>query len=49
VKIAKNTIRKHVDFLDVDRPLYDDHNKMKTLVQSNEILFEVENCVGELH
>ena len=49
VKIAKNTIRKHVDHLDLDRPLYDDHNKMKALVQSNEILNEVENCIGELH
>ena len=49
VKIAKNTIRKHVDFLDIDRPLYDDHDKMKALVQSNEILDEVENCIGELH
>ena len=49
VKIAKNTIRKHVDYLDIDRPLYDDHNKMKALVQSNEILNEIENCIGELH
>jgi len=49
VKIAKNTIRKHVEFLDIDRPLYDDHDKMKALVQSNEILDEIENCIGELH
>ncbi len=46
---AHNVIRKHVDYLDEDRPLYDDHNKMKELVQSNEILIEVENCIGELH
>ena len=46
---AIDTIRKHVEHLDEDRPLYDDHNKMKKLVQSNEILIEVENCIGELH
>jgi histidine ammonia-lyase len=35
---AKEVIRKHVEFLDVDRPLYNDHNKMKALVKSCEIL-----------
>ena len=49
VKIAKDTIRKHVEHLDEDRPLYDDHDKMKSLVQSNEILEEVENCIGDIH
>jgi histidine ammonia-lyase len=45
---AKEIIRKHVEFLDVDRPLYNDHNKMKALVQSCEILEEVEKVVGSL-
>lgn len=45
---AKDTVRKYVDFLDVDRPLYDDHNAMKKLVKSCEILEEVEKVVGSL-
>jgi histidine ammonia-lyase len=45
---AKEIIRKHVAFLDVDRPLYDDHNKMKALVKSCEVLVEVEKVVGSL-
>jgi len=45
---AKEVIRKHVEFLDVDRPLYNDHNKMKALVKSCEILEEVEKVVGSL-
>ena len=49
VKIAKDTIRKHIDHLDEDRPLYDDHNKIKAVVESNEILQETENCIGEIH
>ena len=49
VKIAQKTIRKHVDHLDEDRPLYDDHNKMKELVSKDEILHEVENSIGDLH
>ena len=45
---AKQVIRKYVDFLDVDRPLYPDHDKMKELVKSCEILEEIENIVGSL-
>jgi histidine ammonia-lyase len=45
---AKEVIRRHVEFLDVDRPLYDDHNKMKQLVKSCEVLEEVEKLVGNL-
>lgn len=45
---AKEVIRKHVDFLDIDRPLYPDHNAMKALVASCEILSEVESLVGSL-
>ncbi len=45
---AKGVIRKHVKFLDVDRPLYPDHTKMKELIKSCEILTEVEKIVGSL-
>ena len=45
---AKEVIRKHVEFLDVDRPLYLDHTKMKELVKSCEILKDVEKAVGSL-
>ena len=45
---AKEVIRKHVAFLDIDRPLYVDHNKMKALVKSCEIVDEVEKMVGSL-
>jgi hypothetical protein len=31
----------------VDRPLYPDHNAMKALVKSGEILDEVEKVTGE--
>ncbi|GAB4297183.1 MAG: histidine ammonia-lyase [Marinilabiliales bacterium] len=48
VQKAKDVIRKHVDFLDIDRPLYNDHNTMKQLVKSCEILNEVEKVVGSL-
>jgi len=45
---AKEIVRKYVKFLDVDRPLYPDHTKMKELVKSCEILKEVEKTVGNL-
>lgn len=45
---AKEVIRKYVDHLDVDRPLYPDHTKMKEVVKSCEILEEVEKEVGSL-
>jgi histidine ammonia-lyase len=45
---SKEIIRKYVDFLDVDRPLYPDHIKMKELVKSCEILEETEKVVGSL-
>lgn len=47
-QVAKQTVRKHVEFLDVDRPLYKDHNTMKDLVASDEILKAVESEIGEL-
>jgi histidine ammonia-lyase len=45
---AKEVIRRHVEFLEVDRPLFDDHNAMKALVKSCEILEEVEKKIGDL-
>ena len=48
VKTAKKVIRKYVEFLDVDRPLYPDHDRMKELVESCEILNEVEKVIGSL-
>ncbi|MFH2037656.1 MAG: aromatic amino acid ammonia-lyase [Candidatus Zixiibacteriota bacterium] len=45
---AKEVVRRHVAFLDIDRPLYPDHTKMKELVKSCEILEEVENEIGSL-
>jgi histidine ammonia-lyase len=48
VQIAKGVVRKHVAYLDEDRPLYPDHNTMKALVKSGEILEEVEKEIGSL-
>ena len=48
VNTARAVIRKYVAHLDEDRPLYIDHNKMKKLVKSCEILDEVEKVVGSL-
>ena len=48
VEKAKEIIRKYVDFLDTDRPLYPDHTNMKALVESGEVLEEVEKLVGSL-
>lgn len=48
VQVAKDIVRKYVEFLDIDRPLYPDHNKMKALVKSCEILEEVEKAIGPL-
>jgi histidine ammonia-lyase len=48
VQAARRVIRQHVDFLDEDRPLYPDHNTMKALVKSCQILDAVEQMVGSL-
>ena len=49
VMLGHKVIRKYVDFLDIDRPLYNDHNKMKNLVKSCEILEEVELSLGDIY
>jgi histidine ammonia-lyase len=48
VSKAKEVVRRHIKFLDVDRPLYPDHTRMKEVVKSCEILKEVEKTVGSL-
>jgi len=48
VTTAKDVVRKHVEFLDEDRPLYPDHTVMQNLVKSCEILETVEEAVGSL-
>jgi len=48
VSKAKEVIRRYVEFLDIDRPLYPDHTVMKKLVKSCEILEEVEKVAGSL-
>jgi histidine ammonia-lyase len=48
VSTAKQIVRKYVEHLDADRPLYKDHTKMKEVVKSCEILEEVEKRVGPL-
>jgi len=45
---AKAAVRRRVDHLDVDRPLYPDHNAMADAVARLEILEAVENEIGTL-
>ena len=45
---ARSVIRRYVEHLDEDRPLYPDHNVMKALVKSGEILDELEREIGSL-
>jgi histidine ammonia-lyase len=47
-RAAHEVIRRHVDFLEVDRPLHADHTAMQKLVGSGEILAAVEAAVGPL-
>ncbi|MEJ2188752.1 MAG: aromatic amino acid ammonia-lyase [Acidobacteriota bacterium] len=47
-RAAHAEIRRHVAFLDEDRPLHPDHNAMKAAVQELAILRAVEAEVGEL-
>jgi histidine ammonia-lyase len=48
VQAAHRVVRRHILHLEEDRPLYPDHNTMKALVQSCEILKQVEQEVGSL-
>ncbi|MBM3305597.1 MAG: histidine ammonia-lyase [Candidatus Aminicenantes bacterium] len=48
VQAAYDVVRKHVAHLEEDRPLYDDINRLKEVVESGEILEAVESAVGQL-
>ena len=45
---AHRTVREFVEYLDVDRPLYKDHNAIRDCVASCRILESVEEAVGTL-
>jgi histidine ammonia-lyase len=47
-KAAHAAVRKTVDHLDVDRPLFNDHNNMKAAVKRLDMLTAVEAEIGEL-
>lgn len=48
VRAARDVVRRHVAHLDVDRPLYPDHTRIREVVRSAEILAAVEAEVGGL-
>jgi len=45
---AKAAVREVVEFLEIDRPLYNDHNNMKQATLDMKILDAVENEIGPL-
>jgi histidine ammonia-lyase len=45
---AQARVRETVDFLDIDRPLHEDHTGMMELVRTGEVLEAVEGVVGSL-
>jgi histidine ammonia-lyase len=47
-KAAHAAVRKVVEHLEIDRPLFKDHNNMMACVKSRDILHAVENEIGEL-
>ncbi|MFZ2055519.1 MAG: histidine ammonia-lyase [Candidatus Aminicenantales bacterium] len=48
IQAAHEIIRKYVAHLEEDRPLYDDINTLKEVVERGEVLEAVEKAVGEL-
>jgi histidine ammonia-lyase len=48
VQAAHAAVRRHVEHLDVDRPLHVDHTAMSAVIRSGEILRDVEAVVGTL-
>jgi histidine ammonia-lyase len=48
VKAAYDVVRKYIEFLDEDRPLFDDVNMLTSVVRSGEVLEKVEGVVGRL-
>jgi histidine ammonia-lyase len=47
-RAAKAEVRRHVAFLDEDRPLHRDHDAMLAAVRANVILDAVESEIGPL-
>jgi histidine ammonia-lyase len=47
-RAAHAEVRRHVDFLEEDRPLYPDHNAIQAAVERFDILNAVESEIGEL-
>jgi histidine ammonia-lyase len=47
-RAARDAVRRRVEYLDVDRPLHSDHNRMLELVRKLEVLEAVESEIGEL-
>jgi len=47
-RAAHKAVRKIVDHLDVDRPLFNDHNNMMKAVKERVVLHAVEETIGEL-
>ncbi len=48
-KAARDAVREVVEYLDVDRPLFRDHNNMMEAVRSRSVLHAVEDAVGPLN
>lgn len=47
-KAAHSAVRKVVEHLDIDRPLFRDHNNIMACVKNHNILIAVESEIGEL-
>lgn len=47
-KAAQKAVREVVEHLDVDRPLFQDHNAMRDAVKELRVLRSVEKAVGGL-
>ena len=47
-RAAHKAVRKIVEHLDIDRPLFDNHNNMMETVKNRDILHAVEEEIGEL-
>jgi histidine ammonia-lyase len=47
-RAAVGAVRKHVEHLEVDRPLFTDHNNMMAAVERCEVLEAVEKDIGKL-
>jgi len=46
VQAAREEVRRHVTYLDIDRPLQKDHNTMKKLMKDFHVLRAVERVIG---